>query len=145
MDLVQNQKAKFDFEILEKFEAGIELKGYEVKALKSKMGSLKGSRIIIKGGEAFLLGMLIPPYQKGNVPEDYGAERDRKLLLHKREIIYLANKAKGLTIIPLKVYTKNNRIKAEIALCRPLKKYDKRKKIKEREKNKEIERAMKRL
>lgn len=143
MDLITNQKAKYDFEILETFEAGIELRGYEVKALKSRMGSLKGSRAMIKGGEIFLIGMLIPPYQKGNIPDDYNPERERKLFLHKHEIVYLVQKIKGLTIIPLKVYTKKNNIKVEIALCRSLKKYDKRKKIKEREEKREILRALK--
>lgn len=143
MDLITNQKAKYDFEILETFEAGIELRGHEVKALKSRMGSLKGSRAMIKGGEIFLIGMLIPPYQKSNVPEVYDSERERKLLLHKREIVYLAQKIKGLTIIPLRVYTKKNNVKVEIALCRSLKKYDKKKKIKEREEKREILRALK--
>ncbi|SRR3989338_97264 len=139
MNLITNQKVKYDFDVLETFEAGIELRGYEVKALKSGMGSLKGARAMIKGNEIFLIGMLIPPYQKSNVSEDYNPERERKLLLHRQEIIYLAQKFKGLTIIPLRVYTEKNNVKIEIALCRSLKKYDKRRKIKEREKKREIE------
>lgn len=143
MDLITNQKAKYDFEILETLEAGIELRGYEVKALKSRMGSLRGSRAMIKGGEIFLIGMVVPPYQKGNIPKDYDPARERKLFLHKREIVYLAGGRQGLTIIPLRVYTKKNNIKVEMALCRSLKKYDKRKKIKEKEAKREILRERK--
>lgn len=143
-ELIKNQKAKFDFEVLETFEAGIELKGYEVKALKSKMGSFKGSRVMIRGGEAILIGMFIPPYQKGNVPKDYDEYRERKLLLNKKEILYLAQKSKGLTIIPLRMYTKRGLIKVEIALAKTRRKPDKRRKIQEREKKRDIERALKR-
>lgn len=150
MELIKNQKAKYDFEVLETFEAGIELRGYEVKALKSKMGSLKGARAMIKRGEIFLIGMVVPPYQKGNVPKDYDPVRERKLFLHKREIVYLAGGRQampagrqGLTIIPLRVYTEKNRIKIEIALCRSLKKYDKRRKMKERDERREVLRVLK--
>lgn len=142
-DLIQNPKIKIDYEILETFEAGIELKGYEVKALKSRVGSLKGARVIIRGGEAVLIGFFIPPYQKSNTPKDYDEYRERKLLLHKNEIVYLAQKSKGLTIIPLKVYTTKGKIKVEIALAKSRKKPDKRRKIEEREKRRRIERMLK--
>lgn len=142
-DLLKNQKAFFDYEILEKFEAGIELKGHEVKSLRMKMGSLAGARAIIKGSEAYIIGMTIPAYQKANAPSNYDEQRDRKILLKKNEIVYLASKAKTLTIIPLRVYTKGRLIKVEVVIARTKKKIDKRRVIREREIKRTIERALK--
>lgn len=146
MTLLENKKAHFDYEILEKFDAGIRLLGFEVKSLKNKRGSLAGSHIIIRGGEAFVVGMEIAAYQPLNTPEDYDSQRTRKLLLQKKEIDYLAGKdsQKGLTLIPLNVYTKGGLIKISFAIARGMKKYDKRQKIKEREAKREIERNVKR-
>lgn len=143
--LVENKKAYFDYEILEKFEAGVELRGFEVKALRLKRGSLLGARVIVRGGEAFVVGMDIPPYQATNTPKDYESDRTRRLLLKKSEIKYLTGKGeeKGLTIIPIRVYTKGQRIKMEIGIARGLKKYDKREKIKEREVKRKLWRGMK--
>lgn len=144
-DLLQNKKAHFDYEILEKMEAGLELRGFEVKALRNKQGSLLGSRVIIRGGEAYVVGMEIPPYQAANTPKEYEPQRTRKLLLKKSEINYLAGKSeqKGLTIIPTSVYAKTRKIKMEIAVARGKKKYDKRARIKERESKIKIERELK--
>lgn len=145
VNLLQNKKAHFDYEILEKMEAGLELRGFEVKALRNKQGSLLGSRVIIRGGEAYVVGMEIPPYQAANTPKDYEPQRTRKLLLKKSEINYLAGKSeqKGLTIIPISVYAKTRKIKMEIAVARGKKKYDKRARIKERESKIKIERELK--
>lgn len=145
MILIANKRAFFDYEILEKFEAGISLLGFEVKSLKLKRGNISGSRVIIRGGEAFIVGMEIPPYQPKNTPGDYDAARTRKLLLKKKEIDYLEGKSaqKGLTLMPTNVIVKNNLIKLSFAVARGLKKYDKRQKIKERETKREIERNLK--
>lgn len=133
--LAENKKAYFDYEILEKFEAGISLNGQEVKSIKSGRGSIKGSYITFKGEEAFLTGAIIPPYQPINAPKDYNDQRPRKLLLQKKELRYLIGKKqqKGLTFVPLKIYTKGRIIKLEIAIARGKKKVDKREAIKKRE------------
>lgn len=146
MILIENKKAFHDYEILEKFEAGLKLLGFEVKALKIKRGSLAGSRVLIRGNEAFVVGMEIPPYQAKNTSTDYDPGRTKKLLLHKKEINYLAGKSqqKGLTLVPLSVYNKNNLLKISFAIAKGLKKYDKRQKIKEREDKRKIERLLKR-
>lgn len=146
MALLENRKAYHDYEILEKFEAGLELKGYEVKALKNGRGSLVGSRAIIRGGETYIVGVDIPPYQPANAPADYDPQRTRRLLLRKKEIQYLSGKSKekGLTLIPLEVYTKKGFLKLSFGLARGLKKYDKRERIKEREVKRQIERLAKR-
>ena len=138
----QNKKAAFDYEILEKFEAGIELKGHEVKAIKSGKVSLTGSYVKVLGNEIFLLGALVSPYQPNNVPKDYEEQRDRKLLLTKKEINYLIGKQKerGLTIVPIKLYNKGGKVKLEIGVARGKKKYDKREKIKKRD----VERRLRR-
>lgn len=156
--LLENKKAGFDYEILEKLEAGLELLGREVKSLRNKQGSLAGSRVIVRGGEAFLVGMTITPYQikKGSAPTqgrssdwNVGGEnpeqRTVKLLLTKKEINYLAGKSeeKGLTIIPLNIHTSDKKIKAEIGLARGKKKFEKREKIKKRDTEREMRREIK--
>lgn len=142
MTLLDNKKAHFDYEILEQFEAGIRLLGFEVKSLKMKRGNLAGAHVVIRGGEAFVVGMEIPPYQPKNTPEDYDSQKTRKLLLNKKEIDYLSGKEsqKGLTLIPLSIFAKNGLIKLSFAVAKGMKKYDKRQKIKERESKREIER-----
>lgn len=136
----ENKKAFFDYEILEKFEAGVVLIGTEVKSIKSGKINLAGSYVVIKGEEPYLIGAKIPPYQPKNAPQDYDVERSRKLLLNKSEINYLIGKTKqkGLTLIPLKVYTKNAKIKLEFGIAKKRKKFDKREIIKKREAKKEI-------
>lgn len=143
--LLENKKVYFDYEILEKFEAGLQLLGWEVKSLKNKRGSLLGSRVIIRGNEAFLVGLNIPPYQPNNQPNNYEEQRTIKLLITKKEINYLTGKSKEkrLTTIPLKMYTKAGKIKLEFGLCRGKKKFEKREKIKKRETDRTIERLMK--
>jgi SsrA-binding protein len=130
-----NPGVNYHYQILEKFEAGIELKGFEVKAIKNNQGSLRGAYISYKNNELYLVNFNLPPYQPKNTPKDYQQDRDRKLLLKKGEINYLASKLKekGYTLIPLQIYSKNNLIKVEIALAKGLKKYEKKEKIKERE------------
>ncbi|MCS7184064.1 MAG: SsrA-binding protein SmpB [Patescibacteria group bacterium] len=125
----------YHYHILEKFNAGIELKGFEVKSLRANRGSLKGSYVTITNGEVYLVNFNLPPYQPKNTPKDYRDDRPRKLLLTKKEIKYLIGKTKekGLTLVPLRIYSKNNLIKIEIALVKGLKKFEKREKIKERE------------
>ncbi len=143
--LVENSKARFDFEILEKFEAGIELLGFEVKSLKSKHGSLDGAYTIIRGGEAYLVNMLIPPYQEKNTPKDYEPKRNRRLILSKPEIRRLADSesGNGLTIVPISVYNKGTLVKVSLAIVRGKKKFDKRESIKERETNRSVRREFK--
>jgi len=143
--LIKNKKVTFDFEILETFEAGLELLGSEVKSLRNKRGSLEGSHVVVRGNEAFLVGATIPPYQPANMPKDYDPERTRKLLLNKKEIGELgdAESQKGLTIVPISVYSKGRNLKLQIAIARGKKKHDKRQTIKERDTKKDIERQMK--
>ncbi|GBD34555.1 SsrA-binding protein [bacterium HR35] len=145
MVLIQNKDAFRNYEILEKFEAGIELYGFEVKSIFSGKGSLQGSYVSKKGNELFLINFYLPPYQEKNTPPFYNPLRPRRLLLKRKEINYLLSKLKnkGLTIIPLKIYNKNRLIKVEIALVRGLKKFEIREKIKKREFQREKERILK--
>ncbi len=145
MPLVQNKKAYFNYEILEKLEAGIELLGFEVKSLKRGQGSLEGSHITVRGNEVFVINMQIPPYQPANTPKDYDPTRNRKLLLTKKEILDLAKTEgqKGLTIVPLSVYNKGRKLKLEIGIVRGKKKYDKRETIKKRDTDRELRRSLK--
>ena len=145
-DLAVNRRASFDHEILQTYEAGISLFGFEVKAVKTGRINLAGAYAIIRGGEAWLLNATIPPYQAANAPADYDPARTRRLLLHKSEIKELigATAEKGLTIVPLKVYTKRNHIKIRLGLGRHKKKGDKRESIKKHETEREIERTLKR-
>lgn len=144
-ELAANKKVFTDYDLLEKFEAGISLYGFETKAVKLKRAELAGSRVIIRGGEAFLVGAEIPPYQSANTSKEYEPQRTRKLLLGKKEIAYLAGKSeeRGLTLIPTKLYTKGNLVKLEFGVARGRKKYDKRARIKERESKRYIERTLK--
>lgn len=144
--LATNKKAHFEYEILEKFEAGIVLLGQEVKTLKTYGANLQGTYVLIKKGEAFWVGVKIPPYQPFNVGSNYFPQRERKILLRKKEIDYLLGKTKqkGLTLIPLRLYTKRGIIKLELGLGKKKKKIDKKEEIKKREIEREIERERKR-
>lgn len=146
MVLIKNNDAFRNYEILEKFISGIELKGFEVKSLLSGRGSFKGSYVSHKGRELFLKNFYIPPFQEKNVFLDYDPYRDRRLLLHRKEINYLISKSKqpNLTIIPLKIYNQNRLIKLEIALAKGLRKYEKREKLKKKEFQRQKEKAFKR-
>ena len=141
----ENRKARFNYEILEKYEAGIELLGTEVKSIRGGQMSLEGAFVIVRGGEIYLINANIPPYQVKNAPTDYDPLRNRKLLLTKKEINRLAGseKNKSLTIVPISVYNKNRKIKLEIALVKGKKKFDKRETIKKRDTDREIRREYK--
>lgn len=143
--LAENKKAKTNYEIIETYEAGIELKGPEVKSIKLGRVSFKDSFIIAKKGELYIINMHISPYEF-STHDKFDPERPRKLLLHRREIDRIIGKSaeRGLTIIPTKIYQKNHLIKMEIALAKGLKKYEKKEKIKERIIEREIKRELKR-
>lgn len=138
----ENRKAGFDYEVLEKFEAGMVLFGQEVKSIKTGHINLSGSFVSVKGEEPFLVGVKVPAYQPNNAGADYNENRDKKLLLNKKEIDYLIGKTKvkGLSLIPLKIYEKSGRIKLEFGLAKGKKKYDKKEKIKKRDVEREIHR-----
>ena len=148
-NLIENKKIRLDYEIVESYEAGIELVGLEVKSLRANQGSLLGSYVLVRGGEAFLVGADIPAYQKNNTPADYNPLRNRKLLLHKADIAKMlalsekkgsGGKGKGLTIVPVSMYSKGGKIKTEIAIVKGKKKHDKRQALKKRETDRDIAR-----
>jgi SsrA-binding protein len=145
MALIQNKKVTLNYEIREKFEAGIELFGFEVKALRNKQGSLEGAHVTVRGGEAYLMGAHIPPYQTANAPESYDTQRARRLLLTTKELGHLAGfeKQKGLTIVPLSLYNRGRFLKLSIGVARGKKKFDKRETLKKRTAKREIERTLK--
>lgn len=142
--LIENKKARVRFEVLESYQAGLELQGFEVKSVRAKLGSLDGSRVIVRGGEAFIVGMTIPPYQAANAPKTYDPERPRRLLLSRKEIVELleAESKKGLTLVPLELYNSGRYLKARIAIVRGKGKADKREDMKRMEAKKEADRAM---
>lgn len=146
MSLAENKKAHHDYEILESYEGGISLLGHEVKSIKLGRASLRASHVVVRGGQIFVLGMNVPPYQVANTPKDYEPDRPRRLLLNKREIntIIGQEKAKGLTIIPLRLYNKGKKIKLAFAIVRGKKKHDKRETLKKRSASRDIARSLKR-
>ena len=143
--LADNAKARFNFEVLERFTAGLELAGHEVKAVRNGKMSLTGSYVVIRGEEAFLTGADIAPYQPKNTPSNYDSRRPRKLLLSKAELLTLekAEGTKGLTIVPLSVYNKGRFLKLDLAIARGKKKFDKRESIKKRDTERDIGRSLK--
>ncbi|MFC1663849.1 SsrA-binding protein SmpB [Patescibacteria group bacterium] len=143
--LSQNKKAYFKYKVLEKFEAGMVLIGQEVKSIKEGKVNLLGSYVVLKNNELFLIGANVPLYQPKNAPSDYEPERSRKLLLKKSEIKYLIGKTKqkGLTLVPLRLYTKRGKIKLEFGIVKGKKKVDKRDLIKKRESEREMKRELK--
>lgn len=143
--LVENKKVFLKFSPQETFAAGISLTGQEVKALRNKLGSMLGSRVVVRGGEAFLTGMTIPPYQAANAPKDYDPERPRKLLLSKKELAELAHAEdiKGLTVVPIELYTSGRNVKARIAIVRGKGKADRREDLKKRDASRETDRLLK--
>ncbi len=145
MTLVKNKKASLKYTPIEYFTAGFELLGTEVKALRAKMGSLEGARVVIRGGEAFIIGMTIPPYQTANTAKNYDSERSRRLLLTKQEIAILASAEakKGLTIVPLEVYTQGRFVKTRIAIVRGKGKIERREELKKRDAGREMRRILK--
>jgi SsrA-binding protein len=132
--LATNRKAFFNYEILERAEAGVSLVGSEVKSIREGGLNFRDSYVEFRGGELFLVGCFVGPYSHGN-QQNHADNRPRKLLLHKREILKLGGKAteRGLTLVPLKAYFKNGRIKLEIGLARGKRTHDKRESIKRRD------------
>ncbi|MBE7053976.1 MAG: SsrA-binding protein SmpB [Ruminococcaceae bacterium] len=143
-NIAQNKKARHDYFIEETYECGIELVGTEVKSLREGKVNLKDSYASITDGEVFVKNMHISPYEKGNI-FNKDPLRERKLLLHKREILKLIGKIKekGYSLIPLSLYFKNSKVKLELALARGKKLYDKRDDIAKKDANREIDRRMK--
>ena len=140
----ENRKAHFDYEIIEKYEAGLVLQGHEVKSIKGGHINLNGSYVVFRVNEAYLIGAKIPPYQPKNTPVDYNPEQQRKLLLNKKEIDYLLGKSneRGFSLIPLKVFDKNGRIKLEFGIAKGKKKYNKKETIKKRDIERQIQREL---
>ena len=153
MNLIEHKKVRLEYDILEEFEAGLELLGHEVKSLRARKGKLEGAHIVVRpsgragGHEAYIVGMSIPPYQAANTPKEYEPEHTRRLLLTKKELRALADAEgqKGLTIVPLAVYNKGNKLKMRVAIAKGRKKYDKRSVLKERDTKRDIQRVMKAL
>lgn len=143
-DLVSNRRATHDYEILETFEAGLALQGTEIKSLRNNGGSLQESYVRVINDEIWLIGAHIAPYRFGNV-HNHEERRDRKLLMHKREIskLKVATQEKGLTIVPLGIFLKEGRAKIKIATARGKKTFDKRETIKARDEKRNIDRVMK--
>jgi len=139
--IVTNRKARFEYEILDKIEAGIVLRGTEVKSVRAGHVSLQESYAAPQGGELFLEGCTIQPYEQGNI-NNHVPTRPRKLLLHRKELTKLLKRAaeKGLTLVPLSIYFKGSRLKVEIGLARGKKLYDKRETTKKRD----VERSLRR-
>jgi len=144
----ENKKAFYEYEILEKYEAGLVLIGQEVKSIKTGHITLAGSYVVIRAENGtlapVLIGAKIPAYQPKNAPADYNPEQSRLLLLNKKEINYLFGKVqqKGFALIPLKIYENRGRLKLEFGLAKGKKKYDKKEKIKERDLERQIRRGV---
>ena len=140
----QNRKAYHDYFVEEKYEAGIELAGTEVKSIRAGTVNLKDAYCSVKNGELFVYGVHISPYEKGNI-FNKDPERVRRLLMHKREIrkLHALVKQDGYTLVPLALYFKESRVKVEVGLCKGKKNYDKRAAIAQRDTRREIERTMK--
>lgn len=143
---MENRKAHFNYSIEDTYEAGIELLGAEVKAIRNGDGNINSAFCIVRGSEAYIIGMNIPPYQPKNMSEGYNPDRTRRLLLSKKEIKKLGDKdeIKGLTLVPLSVYSKGPYIKVSVAIARGKKEFDKRETIKGRDLDREMEREYKR-
>ncbi len=141
--LATNRKAFFNYEILERAEAGVSLVGTEVKSIRDGSLNFRDSYVEFKGGELFWVGGFVGPYKHGNL-QNHPENRVRKLLLHKREILKLGGKAaeRGLTLVPLRAYFKNGRVKLEIGLARGKKSHDKRETIKRRDIDRDTQQAV---
>jgi SsrA-binding protein len=144
--VADNRQARFRYEILETYEAGIELKGTEVKSIRDSKVNLRDGYALIRSGEAWLLNVHVSPYERSSDYFNHDPRRTRRLLLHKQEIRKLIGKVEqeGLTLIPLKMYMKRGLVKISIALCKGKKIHDKRESLKERQDKREMARAMKR-
>lgn len=144
IEIIRNKKARFEYEVLDTFEAGIVLKGTEVKSVRHKNVNIQESYARIKNGEVFIVGMNISPYEKGNF-FNHEPLRERKLLLHKPEIRRLTGKLaeRGYTLVPLRMYIKNGKVKIELGLARGKNVHDKRKTIQERDMKRDMQREIK--
>ncbi len=144
--LAVNKRASFDYDISEKFEAGLVLRGFEVKSVKTGHISLKGSFVTVKQNELFLTNANIPLYKHAGAIANYDPTRPRKLMLHRAEIARLIGKSRveGLTLVPIQIYTKRGLLKLEFGIGKGRKKVDKRQVIKKRESDRQISRALKR-
>ncbi|MEK7228186.1 MAG: SsrA-binding protein SmpB [Patescibacteria group bacterium] len=144
MSLVENKKASFDYEFLETIEAGIELLGTEVKSIKAHHGSLSGAYVAVISGELVLLGAHIPAWQAKNAKIDFDPYRTRKLLVHKKELLSLHKslQTKGLTVIPISLYSKGPYIKAQIAVAKGKKNFDKREVLKKKATQRDLDRGL---
>jgi len=142
-DVATNRQASYRFELLERFECGIALTGTEVKALREGTAQIKDGYAFLRGGEVFLSNVHIPPYGPA-ARENHDPERERKLLLHRRQIdrLVAATKEKGLTLVPTRLYFSGPRAKAEIALARGKDRFDKRQSIKKREMERDVQREL---
>jgi SsrA-binding protein len=142
-DIATNRQASFRFELLDRFEAGMVLRGTEVKALRDGGAQLKDAYATIRDGEMWLLNLHIPPY-KPAARENHEPERERKLLLNRREIVRIveAMNEKGLTIVPTRMYFSNGRAKVELATARGKDRFDKRQSIKERDMRRDLDRTL---
>ncbi|OGL73820.1 SsrA-binding protein [Candidatus Uhrbacteria bacterium RIFCSPHIGHO2_02_FULL_60_10] len=143
--LAANKRIRYDYEILESFEAGLQLTGQEVKQVRAGFMKLQGAYVTMHGGEAFLLNAHVPKYPPAGPLPSYDPYRSRRLLLHRRELLKILGKLaqKGLTLVPLSVYTKGSRIKIEIGIARGKKQFEKREDIKKKETDREIRRSLK--
>lgn len=141
---INNRKAKYDYEILSTIECGIVLTGTEIKSIRNGNANLKDSYAVIKGNEVFILGMHVSEYKEGNI-FNHDEKRTRKLLLHKKEILKLFNKVEldGNTLVPIKLYFKDNKAKILLGLAKGKKTYDKRETIKQRDINREVQKQLK--
>lgn len=143
-EYLRNKKATFDYSLEDTYECGVELLGTEVKSIKHHKGSLTGAYVQLLGGELYLLGAHIPAWQENNAGPDYDPYRSRKLLAHKKELAELGKAAetKGLTIIPVSLYGKGDLIKAQIAVAKGKKVFDKREHLKKKAVTRDIERDL---
>jgi SsrA-binding protein len=141
--VARNRKAKFEYELLEIYEAGLELRGTEIKSIRAGQVSLSEAYVRTNGRQAWLVGAHIAPYDQASV-FNHDPERDRRLLLHKREIkdLWDSVRLKGMTIVPIKLYLKDGLAKVEIALAKGKRQYDKRQAIKKRDMERDVNRAL---
>ncbi|MCD5384329.1 MAG: SsrA-binding protein SmpB [Candidatus Pacebacteria bacterium] len=142
---IQNKKALFDYQIIKKLEAGVQLYGHEVKAVRSGKASLTGAHIVVRNSEAYLVNANISHYQEANTPESYDPNRTRKLLLNKKEVDELekVERTKGLTVVALAWYNNNRRLKLEVAIAKGKKDYDKRESLKKHDTKRDMDRTLK--
>jgi SsrA-binding protein len=146
MEYLRNKKASFDYQFLETYECGVELLGTEVKSVRAGHGSLSGSYVTVFGGDLVLMGAHIPAWQEKNTDHGFDPYRTRKLLVHRKELaeLKIAADTKGLTLVPISMYSKNRLIKLQIAVAKGKKLFDKRESIKESDLDRELRQQQRR-